>query len=283
MKEECKIVQDLLPSYMEKLTKEETNQYIEKHIKECNHCQKIFEDMQKDWEVGSQKEEKTKVKYLKKYRNRLRLLKFIVAIIAVIMLGILGRKMFILMDLKNKLNDKLNASNYYLKSYAYFGNEITIQESYVKGNKYLNKLYFYPDNSKSIEYYDGKNINKYTDNENEKIAILNQEIQEPDSMYLVKIQNYLYTDNLWEFTKMALNSSIITENCNGKECYRINTNGQILYEDKETGLPVRITTGSREESNEIKIDMVYDFFYKFNSVIEEDFIEPDVSKYKIQS
>ena len=35
MKKECKIVQDLLPSYVDKLTNEETNQYIEEHLKEC--------------------------------------------------------------------------------------------------------------------------------------------------------------------------------------------------------------------------------------------------------
>ena len=28
----CKVVQDLLPSYIEKLTSKETNEYIEKHL-----------------------------------------------------------------------------------------------------------------------------------------------------------------------------------------------------------------------------------------------------------
>ena len=30
---ECKIVQDLLPNYIENLTNEETNKYIEEHLK----------------------------------------------------------------------------------------------------------------------------------------------------------------------------------------------------------------------------------------------------------
>ena len=34
-KKDCKIVQDLLPNYIEKLTNEETNNYIEDHLKEC--------------------------------------------------------------------------------------------------------------------------------------------------------------------------------------------------------------------------------------------------------
>ena len=32
-KRECKIVQDLLPNYVDGLTNEETNKYIEEHIK----------------------------------------------------------------------------------------------------------------------------------------------------------------------------------------------------------------------------------------------------------
>ena len=42
-KKDCKIVQDLLPNYIENLTNEETNKFIDEHLKECNECQKIFE------------------------------------------------------------------------------------------------------------------------------------------------------------------------------------------------------------------------------------------------
>ena len=34
-KRDCKIIQDLLPNYIEKLTNEETNNFIEEHLKEC--------------------------------------------------------------------------------------------------------------------------------------------------------------------------------------------------------------------------------------------------------
>ena len=42
---QCKIVQDLLPTYIEDLTSEETNQYIEEHIKNCNDCEQALLDM----------------------------------------------------------------------------------------------------------------------------------------------------------------------------------------------------------------------------------------------
>ena len=47
-KRECKIIQDLLPNYIEKLTSEETNNYIEEHFKECSECKQVFEDLQKE-------------------------------------------------------------------------------------------------------------------------------------------------------------------------------------------------------------------------------------------
>ena len=45
---ECKLVQDLLPNYIEKLTSEESNKIIEEHLKECPECRKILENMQND-------------------------------------------------------------------------------------------------------------------------------------------------------------------------------------------------------------------------------------------
>ena len=47
-KNDCKIIQDLLPNYVEELTNEETNKFIQKHLEECNECKRILENMQKD-------------------------------------------------------------------------------------------------------------------------------------------------------------------------------------------------------------------------------------------
>ena len=37
-KRDCKLVLDLLPNYIEKLTNEETNNFIEEHLKGCEEC-----------------------------------------------------------------------------------------------------------------------------------------------------------------------------------------------------------------------------------------------------
>lgn len=87
-KKDCKIVQDLLPNYIEKLTNKETNQYIEEHLEECEDCKKILENMQKDLNINIQKRDSREIKYFKKYNKKLKTLKLIIFIILLIFLGV---------------------------------------------------------------------------------------------------------------------------------------------------------------------------------------------------
>lgn len=85
-KRDCKIIQDLLPSYIEKLTNEETSNYIEEHLKECDECEKMLKNMQKDLNIDSSKRDNREVKYIKKYNEKLKILKFIIIIMLAIAL-----------------------------------------------------------------------------------------------------------------------------------------------------------------------------------------------------
>ena len=62
-KDKCKIVQDLLPNYIDKLTSEKTNSFVKKHLEECNECHEIIENMKKDFE----KEKKEREIFIKQY------------------------------------------------------------------------------------------------------------------------------------------------------------------------------------------------------------------------
>lgn len=97
-KRECKIIQDLLPNYVEKLTKEETNVFIEEHLKECKECDRILENMQKDLNIDHITKDEKAVKYFKKYRNELKILKATILIILVIALGIMTYYYFYFRD-----------------------------------------------------------------------------------------------------------------------------------------------------------------------------------------
>lgn len=68
---DCKIVQDLLPNYIENLTEEVTNEYIEEHLKTCSNCRKALENMNSEIEVEEVHQEK-EIQYLKNIRKRVK-------------------------------------------------------------------------------------------------------------------------------------------------------------------------------------------------------------------
>lgn len=81
--EKCKLVQDILPNYIEKLTSEDTNRYIEEHLKECNECKEILKNMGENL-VLDQIEEKKKIDYLKRIKRRQRVIIGVILTIAVV-------------------------------------------------------------------------------------------------------------------------------------------------------------------------------------------------------
>ncbi|MFS0824355.1 zf-HC2 domain-containing protein [Bacillus sp. 1P02SD] len=48
MKNNCGIVKDLIPMYVEKLTSEESNQFIEEHLHSCKDCANFLESAVSD-------------------------------------------------------------------------------------------------------------------------------------------------------------------------------------------------------------------------------------------
>ena len=63
-KQDCKIVQDLLPNYIENLTYDETNEYIRNHIAKCPKCAKVLNNMDAEIEIEPLNQDK-EIKYLK--------------------------------------------------------------------------------------------------------------------------------------------------------------------------------------------------------------------------
>ena len=69
---QCNIVSDLLPLYVDGLTSENTNTFIQKHLEECSDCQKEYQTFQ--IELGSSKNSSDatvtrEVNYLKKIKT----------------------------------------------------------------------------------------------------------------------------------------------------------------------------------------------------------------------
>ena len=70
MSKNCKIVQDLLPLYVEKISSNESNQFIENHLKDCNSCNEVLNILNKDEKVSKVAEKEAIKKFNLKLKHR---------------------------------------------------------------------------------------------------------------------------------------------------------------------------------------------------------------------
>lgn len=81
-KNDCKIIQDLLPNYIDKLTNEYTNEFIEKHLNECSECKKIYDRMKKQIDLNFQVDDK-EIKPMKKISKKIKIMGILILILAI--------------------------------------------------------------------------------------------------------------------------------------------------------------------------------------------------------
>ena len=275
-KRNCKIVQDLLPNYIENLTNEETNHFIEEHLKECPECQHIFDNMQKELKVNTTKRDEREVKYMKKLSGKMKLLKFIILALVIIYVIIVGGRTFIMTSLSEKAKENQSYNNYYAKLYSYQGDTLTITESYNKGEDYLTTMTRVVNNNqiqKIIHYKKG----------NEQITLTEVDgkryIQDSKEILGGQIRPVTYvSDGLLANMQYAFIIGIDKTYCNGKECYIIKGDSYERYIDKETGLAVREIDKSNKEITR-QTDIVVDYKYEFNTVKDSDITKPDTTGY----
>ena len=275
-KRNCKIVQDLLPNYIENLTNEETNHFIEEHLKECPECQHIFDNMQKELKVNTTIRDEREVKYMKKFSGKMKLLKFIILALVIIYVIIVGGRTFIMTSLSEKAKENQSYNNYYAKLYSYQGDTLTITESYNKGEDYLTTMTRVVNNNqiqKIIHYKKG----------NEQITLTEVDgkryIQDSKEILGGQIRPVTYvSDGLLANMQYAFIIGIDKTYCNGKECYIIKGDSYERYIDKETGLAVREIDKSNKEITR-QTDIVVDYKYEFNTVKDSDITKPDTTGY----
>lgn len=179
-KKDCKIVQDLLPNYIDKLTNDETNEFVENHLKDCNECKRILENMSKDLNIEEKKKDKKIINFIKKYNKKMKALKIIIVFIVAIYLSSILRNAIIIISLINKSNKQEIGSSYsinYEIVTTYGG--ISQISSIVNEDVYLrthNFLFLDGRKTNIVEYCEGDTSEYYIDKSNgKKIAILNHE------------------------------------------------------------------------------------------------------------
>lgn len=270
-KKECNIIQDLLPNYIEGLTNEETNRFVEKHLKECKECNNTYLNMKENF-YKKEEEETKNVNFLKKHRKQIKILRILLLIVLVILLIIIFRKALITIDLNSKSARYQEANNYYIKINSYQGDAINILECYYKDGDYLSTLTRYSnidEEYKITSYKKGEDEVCFIESEKEKFiqqSNLIAQLQIIDSTPKGFLNNIIY----------ALSIGINSEPCNGKETYKIDGLGALNFVDKETGLVVRSMDKTTHRINS-KTDLVVDYEYKFNTVQDSDIQRPDTT------
>ncbi len=278
---ECGIVYDLLPNYIEHVTNEYSNKFIENHLNTCEECKKLYDNLNNEMNTNSST--KAEINFFKKYKKHLNILKMIIGVILIIGIVLTVntiRKVKILYNAQNKISEYINSSNYYIKSTTYENNVETIVETYKKDNVILQKITQNSQEGTSslINYSNDKTTNTYISNGDSKIAIL--DVKNP--IMATDIENWTYTQSKKECIASAFMCSIKSEKLNGINCYKITNfypaqkfmpdfNDFYFYIDKETGLMIKNSKDG--EPN---------YEYKFNAVTDKDLIEPNINEYIVQ-
>lgn len=286
---DCKIVQDLLPNYIENLTTEATNQFINEHLNTCDECKTILNNMKEELKYNlKEKVSKKEVNYLKKYNRKLRIFMGIVFAIIVVFVVCYIRKLVIFNDLQNKLDVYKNTTNYYMKVTEYYEGNLHITQKFQKDDKYMQRVESLSSNKEFNNrcyriYGDSTGyINEYCVSEDgEKYSQLNLY----GNWTPAEIPDYWIADKetSFKYLKMVLFASITTEKCNEKDCYKITKRyyesdskynfKEYIYIEKKTGLVIRSqTTASRE---------ITDYNYSFGSITDKTLQEPDISEYTV--
>lgn len=301
-KKECKIVQDLLPSYIDNLTTKETNDYINEHLEKCKECVTILEKMKKDFNLNIIKKDDREVKYIKKFNKKMNILKLIILLSLVVFIVLTARKVIIISSLSKNAENTINVENYHNVTYSYYledysktevfslGDKKKIIMTQVKDNK-VNKITMFAKKSENANKENSKYIaNIYResqdvkDEKTEKVVNLNKEIE-----IFVNPQNVTKTENYLQLIVYSILASIKDTTFNGQECYYISNFKSVnnnleegMYINKSTGLPISSIAYEYKNPDGTRGRIpTSDYIYEFNVVKEEEFVEPNMDEYKI--
>ncbi|MGN0205344.1 MAG: DUF4825 domain-containing protein [Coprococcus sp.] len=112
MREElrCEVVQDLLPSYVDGLTRKVTTQAINEHLASCGVCRQIYERMKTEGDNLPENEQmsaqnKKDIDYLKKIRTHNRLDIIIVTVVLLVMFAALCYRQIFIIGTETSIDD----------------------------------------------------------------------------------------------------------------------------------------------------------------------------------
>lgn len=271
-KQECDIVKDLAVNYAERLLSDNSKNFVEKHLLECEDCKKYYNDMNSDFLENKTDNIKDaiEINYLKKIKNHISILKNVLIIILICIITIIAvfsARYYNTQNIVEKTYEKVenmkDANNYKLIKktiYKDFTNEENSFEVtfsyYYKDGKYKiqygnSSTRYLEDNSynKICVYDDLKQIEYYTQNfiEEEKGDIMNM---------FSEILEYKNSYTNFEILGLKLREDAFE----GIDCYVIKKGTDKSYKEiwinKSTFEIIRIVS---EEKSKHYTDEIYTF------------------------
>ncbi|WP_100329965.1 zf-HC2 domain-containing protein [Bacillus xiapuensis] len=188
------VFKDLAPNYIEKLTSEETNKQMEKHMEQCEECREYIKGMQEDLSVKRTREykkENRNIDYLKKVRSKNRKKIFTIAGSLVSLFLILSIGYYVLF-VHMWIADKNNVDT----SIQQKGATVTVSFQSKQDNRYLVAMR----HEEKQGYIDGiiiyENWNIFSDSKLNQFSELAKARQNGDSItYTFLDENTLLLDN----------------------------------------------------------------------------------------
>lgn len=279
---DCKIIQDLLPNYIENLTNEETNSFIQEHLRNCNECKEMLDSMKREVNINDEKIEDREVKTIKRFITKFKFFRNALIIILCAYILIVCRRFIIFTDISNKASN-FNSNNYYSRIEGIVGKTqggaVMLQETYHKDEAYLIKrrLLSYPD----IIF---EEINYRNDKDNEYLSLvssgtINSEMTKTagkvskDTGVIPETTKYSAEMSFIQRIIFSFTMGIHKVRIQEKDCYLINDSGSQCYIDSETGMVIKVTHPS--------VNTTFDYYYECDGMTDEDVKKPDTTGYKI--
>ena len=253
MNKDCKIVKDLLPGYIDKITSEETNKFIESHLKECDFCRKYYEEMNSEIEKEVVKDTEV-VKEIKKYKRKILGLKlFVILFILANLIFIIGTIGFKYLVVKNiiaaNVNNDSPLGNFRIEEYDESIEKNSKHITYYYGESKMKKVY----GDEVLEYWE-QDKHYYIDNENKTYYIVNEHIHDGDNESLnipidaIEELNYIIEEegknpfNILKFVLFTDGIEIQEEPFRAKPYYIIKNTltGAKIYVDQDTFFAERV-------------------------------------------
>ncbi len=303
---ECEIVQDLLLGYVDDVLNEESKKLVEKHLSQCEICQKKLKELKTDI-MENENNQKREIDYLKKVRRKSKIKAILMAfgIIVLVCFILYMRQFTIVQSIDTKAKKSLQSNNFYreTRDIVSMDNNVSVTKTYYKDGKCKKVWEIYSDAGKEIQQvqYSSKDAeetitifpkeNKVKIETGEFVKLMNQELN-------LKSVSYIIDDGIGAMVAklgMAFVMSIYTDTYQiGREYYVLknrferNQNWE-TWIDKDTGLPLKMINRNSvrtffPETDIVKLesDLIQEYQYKFEVVTDEDVEVPDLTGYEVE-